>query len=76
VTLQQGNRTVRYVNMGDCAECIWLRAEGVSSAGAIYIQGPEWEVAPGIHLTPGKTRWATQDDLPKEWLDRFEWHED
>lgn len=60
----------------DSAECIWLHPEDVSSVEAIYTEGPEWEVAPGIHVTPGKTRWATQDDLSQEWLDGFEWHDD
>lgn len=65
----------RVVLFCDSADCIWLHPEDVSSVEAIYASGPDWKVAPDAHMTPGKTRWATKEDVPQEWLDRFEWHD-
>lgn len=65
----------RVVLVCDSADCAWFRPEEVSSAEATYARGPGWEIAPGIHVTPGTTRWATAKDLPPEWLDRFAWHD-
>ncbi|GAA4693100.1 hypothetical protein GCM10023198_10580 [Promicromonospora umidemergens] len=59
----------------DRAECVWLHPDDMSFSEAIYPQGPDWEVVPGVHVTPGKTRWARPQDLPSGWTDGYDWHE-
>ena len=52
-----------------CDECatVWLTPDTVEVAPGLQQDAPEWLVAPGVAITPGTTRWATFDELPKEW---------
>ncbi len=48
-----------------CDECdaVWLKPSNVGSDQVIHPRQPGWEVAPGLALQPGTTRWAGPSDI-------------
>ncbi|MFC8734553.1 hypothetical protein ACFT5B_19020 [Luteimicrobium sp. NPDC057192] len=63
---------VLYCDSGDCT---WLTPADVETSPGLDLDLSDWSIAPGIHLTPGQTRWAEADDLPPTWQADYEWHE-
>lgn len=53
---------------------VWLRPSDVDLVEPNVPLAPDWEVAPGVHVAPGTSRWAEYDDLPDEWR-QLEWHD-
>ena len=52
-----------------CDECdsVWLTPASVETDPALYPSHPDWEVEPGVYVTPGTLRWLTFQELPEDW---------
>ena len=48
---------------------VWLEPDAIVSQEPVVPSAPEWTVHGDVHVKPGTTRWATVDELPKEWPD-------
>lgn len=62
------------VLMCDSADEIWLHPSDIDVVEPIVARAPGWEVASGVQVAPGTSRWAEYDDLPDEWR-QLEWHD-
>ena len=58
-----------------CDECgaAWLRPAVIGTEQVVYPNPPRWELAPGVSLEPGTTRWAVPRDVKDlDW--DVDWH--
>ena len=57
------------VLMCDTGGEVWLEPDAIASQKPVVPTAPEWTVHRNVHVKSGTTRWATVDELPREWPD-------
>ena len=61
----------RVVLLCDVGGEVWLDPGDVESARPRVPGPPTWEVAPGVIVQPGTTRWAELNELPPHWREDY-----